>query len=169
MTTPRARGASRPWIVHVHNHQQAVAVHELIRRRLVHRAVGKVLEQHVGRARRPVEVSVALVDDETIQELNGRFRAIPKPTDVLSFRLEEEPDRVAGPPGEPVLLGEIVISAPRAEQQAREYGHSLEREMAYLAVHGCLHLLGYDHEDEASRKVMRAQEEAALEACGLGR
>ncbi len=66
------------------------------------------------------------------------------------------------PPGQPRHLGDVVISFPRAAEQAVEYGHSLRRELAYLAVHGALHLLGYDHETEAEREVMRRKEEAAL-------
>lgn len=159
-------------VVRVHNHQREVPVGEYLRRRIIHRAVREALQQEPSLAGdRPVEVSVALVDEPTIAQLNARFRGIDRPTDVLSFSLDDPddptPPETAG--DEPRLLGEIVISAPRAVAQAQEYGHSVERELAYLAVHGCLHLLGYDHEDEESRRVMRAREEAALEACGLTR
>ena len=159
-------------VVRVHNHQREVPVASYVRRRIIHRALREVLarEPSLGDGR-PVEVSVALVDEPTIAQLNARFRGIDRPTDVLSFSLDDPDDPVPQPPtaDEPRLLGEIVISVPRAVAQAQEYGHSVERELAYLAVHGCLHLLGYDHEDEASRQVMRAREEAALEACGLTR
>lgn len=158
-------------VVRVHNHQREVPVAAYVRRRVLHRAVQEALRREFPEpGARPVEVSVALVDDPTIARLNARFRGVAAPTDVLSFPLEEpgepEPEAAAG---EPRLLGEIVISVPRAVAQAREYGHSVERELAYLAVHGCLHLLGYDHEDEASRRRMREREEAALGACGLTR
>lgn len=156
--------------VHVHNHQQRVPVEGLVRSRVIHRAVERVLRleaNHLPRALDgSVEVSVALVDDETIADLNARFRGKAGPTDVLSFSMDEPPSTQ---PGETVLLGEIVISVPRALAQAREYGHSFEREVAYLAVHGCLHLVGYDHEDEQARRVMREKEEAALQGVGLVR
>ncbi|WP_324667751.1 rRNA maturation RNase YbeY [Geochorda subterranea] len=162
-----------PFVVRVHNHQREVAVSGYLRRRLLHRAVREVLRRELGpEAGRPREVSVALVDEPTIAALNRRFRGVDAPTDVLSFKLEdpEEPEPDPAPdPAEPQLLGEIVISVPRAVAQAEAYGHSVERELAYLAVHGCLHLLGYDHEDEPSRQAMRQREEAALSACGLTR
>lgn len=161
-----------PIVVHVHNHQQVVPVGEYLRRRIVHRAVREALLQEPSLSgSRPVEVSVALVDEPTMAELNARYRGIDRPTDVLSFSLDDPDDPAPAQDAgdEPRLLGEIVISAPRAVAQAQEYGHSVERELAYLAVHGCLHLLGYDHEDEPSRRVMRAREEAALQACGLTR
>ncbi|MFP4015427.1 MAG: rRNA maturation RNase YbeY, partial [Halanaerobiales bacterium] len=79
------------------------------------------------------EISFALVNNSMIQELNGKYRQIDSPTDVLSFSMDEE------------IWGDIIISTERAASQAEEYGHSLEREMGFLAVHGILHLLGYDH------------------------
>ena len=112
-----------------------------------------------------VGITLVITDDEEIQAINSAQRGIDQPTDVLSFPLEGPDDAGSGfvtPPGEPRQLGDIVISFLRAEAQAGEYGHSLRRELAYLAVHGTLHLLGYDHEDEVEREVMRAREEAAL-------
>lgn len=116
-----------------------------------------------------VEVGLRITDDGEIQQLNARFRGQDCPTDVLSFPLEEPPTgEVTGtesfviPEGVPRQLGDIVISFPRAREQAAAYGHSLERELAYLTAHGTLHLLGYDHEDESEREVMRTKEEAAL-------
>ena len=112
-----------------------------------------------------VGITLVVTDDEEIQAINAAQRGIDQPTDVLSFPLEGPDDVASGfvtPPGEPRRLGDIVISFPRAEAQAGDYGHSLRRELAYLTVHGTLHLLGYDHEDEAEREVMRAREEAAL-------
>ncbi len=115
-----------------------------------------------------VEITLVVTDDEEIRALNDAHRGIDEPTDVLSFPLEDSP--LGGgkaavfvtPPDVARHLGDVVISYPRAEAQAREYGHSIRRELAYLMAHGCLHLLGYDHEDEAEREVMRAKEEAAL-------
>lgn len=135
------------------------------------------------------EVGLSLVDDETIRELNREYRGLDKPTDVLSFAMREkgrdEPDIVyedgededgfaeeddAGEPEElPELLGDIVISVPRAALQAREYGHSFERELGFLFVHGFLHLMGYDHEDEEAEKRMFGIQERILQQAGLHR
>ena len=117
----------------------------------------------------PAEVSVTFVDDDTIRELNREYRGKDKPTDVLSFPLYDgEDDALPLPPhedgdeeAEPVALGDIVISAERARAQSVEYGHSFERELAFLAVHSTLHLLGYDHErsEEEDAEQCRRQEE----------
>lgn len=117
------------------------------------------------------EVDVTIVDDEEIHTLNREYRGMDKPTDVLSFALDEdmddsdEPELVGGP--EEHLFGDIIISAETALRQAEEYGHGLEREMTYLAVHGMFHLLGYDHMTEEEKMVMRAKEEEALRAINL--
>lgn len=111
---------------------------------------------------RPVELSVLVTDDATIRDLNRDYRNQDCPTDVLSFSQLEGAAEFPRPPGEPQPLGDIVISYDRVREQAREYGHSEQRELAYLAVHGLLHLLGFDHETEAERAKMRAAEEAAL-------
>ena len=117
------------------------------------------------------EVDVTIVDDEEIHALNREYRDMDKPTDVLSFALDEdseesdEPELVGGP--EEHLYGDIIISAETALRQAEEYGHGLEREMTYLAVHGMFHLLGYDHMTEEEKSVMRAKEEEALRAINL--
>jgi probable rRNA maturation factor len=113
------------------------------------------------------EVSVVFTGDSHIRELNMRYRGQDSPTDVLSFALNEGdpmPD-----PGEEDLLGDVVISLEAAVRQGKEYGHGLRREVAYLAAHGVLHLLGYDHHDEEGRAVMREKEEAALAALGIGK
>ncbi|MGI6285249.1 rRNA maturation RNase YbeY [Neomoorella humiferrea] len=117
------------------------------------------------------EVSLTLVDDAAIQDLNRTYRGIDAPTDVLSFALEENvPDEpVSFTPEVERLLGDIVISVPAAVRQAREYGHSLERELAFLAVHGFLHLLGYDHEGEEAAARMEARQEEILARMGLKR
>jgi probable rRNA maturation factor len=115
------------------------------------------------------EVSVVLSDDEYIHQLNRQFRGKDCPTDVLSFALNEgeEPEIIDGP--EEVLLGDIIISLETATRQAEEYGHSLERELAYLTVHGILHLLGYDHMMEDEKKEMRQEEEYILSFLGINR
>lgn len=122
-----------------------------------------------------VEIGLTLVDDEAIAELNEQYRGVAGPTDVLSFPLftKDELAQIAAEPGlhpeRPLLLGDVVISVETARRQAAEYGHSFGRELAFLLVHGVLHLLGYEHDDEASRAEMRAKEEAVLSATGWPR
>jgi len=115
------------------------------------------------------EVGVVFADDAYIRELNRKYRGIDAATDVLSFALDEgeEPTVQDGP--EEVLLGDIVISLETAERQAEEFGHSLEREVAYLPRPGLLHLVGYDHEKETDKTAMRRQEEHILGTLGIGR
>ncbi len=122
----------------------------------------------------PCEVDVLLTDDGGIREINFEQRGLDEPTDVLSFPMFDlTPGCPPGPENaDPetgrVPLGDIVLSVERAEAQAAEYGHSAERETAYLTVHSVLHLLGYDHTDEREQKAkMRAEEDAALAALGL--
>ena len=113
------------------------------------------------------EVSVSLVNDEVIHVLNKDYRGIDRPTDVLSFALDEaeEPQEIGGP--ETHLLGDIIISAETAVRQGREYGHGLNRELVYLGVHSLLHLLGYDHMNKEDKAVMRQEEEKALQMIHL--
>ena len=122
-----------------------------------------------------LNVGLTITNDDGIKELNLRYRGIDAPTDVLSFPLQqyEAPEKpkvtFPQPPGEPLHLGDVVISYERAVEQARSYEHSLDRELAYLVVHGVLHLLGYDHEDPEEAKLMRQEEESVLKKLGLGR
>lgn len=120
------------------------------------------------------EVSVLMVDDETIRGLNREYRGKDAATDVLSFPMEEpaageiEPKIIGGP--EARILGDIVISVEKVITQAEEYGHSIERELAFLAVHGMLHLLGHDHEADANaKKLMRAEEKRILNELDIAR
>ncbi|MCI8331496.1 MAG: rRNA maturation RNase YbeY [Clostridiales bacterium] len=101
------------------------------------------------------EVSVTLTDNEGIHLLNKQYRGIDRPTDVLSFPLFDEADE------DYVMLGDIVLSLEKARQQAEEYGHSFERETAFLCVHSVLHLLGYDHETgpDEEREMIEKQKE----------
>lgn len=119
------------------------------------------------------EVSIVLTDDREIHALNREYRGVDRPTDVLSFPLMEGEDgnlELNGyPEGEPVALGDVVISLERAREQAVEYGHSLHRELAFLTVHGILHLLGYDHDTHERERLMRAKEEAILASVDLRR
>lgn len=117
-----------------------------------------------------VEISLVLVNDKQIQDLNHDYRNINQPTDVLSFALREtSEDELDFITEDQWLLGDIVISVETAQRQAKEYGHSLERELGFLIVHGCLHLLGYDHETEEGRSIMREKEENVLASLGLTR
>ena len=125
----------------------------------------------------PCEVDVLLTDDEGIHQINLEQRGVDAPTDVLSFPMFEfipgEPpsdDADADPETGLVPLGDMVISLERARAQGEEYGHGTEREVAYLAVHSVLHLLGYDHMDEGPQKrQMRVREEAILGKLGISR
>lgn len=125
------------------------------------------------------EVALTFVDDEKIHELNRDYRGIDRPTDVLSFAMNDTVDDELEivyelEEGEemeniPEVLGDIIISVSRAKLQSEEYGHSLEREIGFLFVHGFLHLLGYDHQDKASEDEMMGKQEAVLIQVGLNR
>ncbi len=116
----------------------------------------------------PAELSITFTDNDGIQRLNCDFRGIDAPTDVLSFPLTDY-EETALPIDDPELcLGDIVISLERAEAQAKEFGHSFEREVAFLCVHSMLHLLGYDHEtSEEDDADMRRRQSEILEGMGL--
>ena len=133
---------------------------------LIRRAVIASLE-YEGYAN-DAEISLTLTDNEGIQRLNLEFRDIDKPTDVLSFPLtdyEESEFPIDDPEGSP---GDIVISLERAAEQAQEFGHSFEREVAFLTVHSMLHLLGYDHvNSEEEDAEMRRRQREILESMGL--
>lgn len=109
-------------------------------------------------------ISVTLVDNEYIHEINRNYRHIDRPTDVISFAfLDDNPNRdKMFQSKEMVVLGEIYISIDKAKEQALAYGHSVERELSFLFVHGLLHLLGYDHMNENDEKIMFALQEEIL-------
>ena len=111
------------------------------------------------------EVSLSIVDMETIHRLNKEYREVDRPTDVLSFPMDEEGYDNEGNPI--FLLGDIVICLDVAENQAKDFGHSLEREMMYLICHSTLHLLGYDHIEEDDKKVMRSKEKEVMKNLGV--
>ena len=114
------------------------------------------------------EVSVTLTDNEGIHALNKQYRNIDAPTDVLSFPLVEYENTEEPPVDEATMLGDIVISLERAEEQADEFGHSFEREVAFLTVHSMLHLLGYDHvNSEAEDEEMRSRQRDIMKNLGL--
>lgn len=115
------------------------------------------------------EVSVNFVDEEEIRQLNHEHRGLDKSTDVLSFALNEGEDDLAEIEGMPNLLGDIIISIEHIAKQAEEYGHSFERELGFLVVHGFLHLLGYDHMNQEDEKIMFGRQEEILSSYGLVR
>lgn len=116
------------------------------------------------------QVSVTLVDNEAIREINREHRNIDSATDVLSFPLGDDDSFDTDPDTGAILLGDIVISLERAAEQAREYGHSFRREVAFLITHSLFHLLGYDHVDsEEDEKLMFGKQEKVLEALGITR
>lgn len=112
----------------------------------------------------PVELSVVITDDRVVQELNRTYRGIDATTDVLAFALADESQRLPfiAPPDGILHLGEVLISYPQAERQAKEQGHPLKQELGLLVIHGVLHLLGYDDEDSENEQKMRAMEEKLL-------
>ena len=117
-----------------------------------------------------VEVSVSFVNNEQIRQLNREFRQKDAPTDVLSFPLGENGSYDRNPETGALQLGDIVISIEKAVEQAKIYGHSLQREIGFLTVHSMLHLLGYDHEAGGLEQVrMREKEESVLAKLGLRR
>lgn len=143
------------------------------------------LEQTITKALLQVEkmagfsfaLNILLADDNEIARLNSEFRGMDSTTDVLSFPeyelggallqtvlQEQELERS----GENIVVGDIAISMPRALEQAEEYGHSLSRELSFLAVHGTLHLLGYDHMTPEDETLMRQKQKEVLDAAGLG-
>jgi probable rRNA maturation factor len=125
------------------------------------------------------EVALTFVDDKQIHELNRDYRGIDRPTDVLSFAMNDsidgeleivyELEEGEELQGIPEMLGDIIISVSRAKLQSEEYGHSLEREIGFLFVHGFLHLLGYDHQDKVTEDEMMSKQEAVLVQVGLNR
>lgn len=102
------------------------------------------------------EISISLVTNSEIRELNRDFRSIDKETDVLSFPMEDEFSMVP-------LLGDIIISMEKANEQALEFGHTLEREVAYLTTHSMFHLMGYDHMEDDDKDIMRGKEKQVMQ------
>ena len=115
------------------------------------------------------EVSVTLVDNARIRELNSEYRDIDRETDVLSFPMGDEDGFEVDPDTDAVLLGDIVLSLEKAQAQAEEYGHSFKREVAFLITHSLFHLLGYDHMTPEEEAEMFAKQEKVLEKLGITR
>ncbi len=137
-------------------------------RMLIRRSCNAVLTNEGFRG--DAEISVTIVDDEKIHELNRQYRNVDRSTDVLSFPLGENGVYDINYDTGAKMLGDIVISIEHAFAQAERFGHSLQREIGFLTVHSLLHLLGYDHENGGLEAVhMREKEEAALTQMGLKR
>ncbi len=113
-----------------------------------------------------IYISVMLTDEENIKDINKKYRNIDKATDVLSFPMFEK-DEIENAKTRKEPLGDIVICIPIVQKQAIEYGHSVDREFAYMLVHGFYHLMGYDHIQEEDKKEMRLKEENVLNKLGL--
>jgi len=115
------------------------------------------------------EINISVVDDANIRELNLKHRGLDEATDVLSFPFCTRGELAeAGRYGR-FILGDVVVSADTAAAQADEYGHGIERELAFLTVHGALHLLGYDHEDPDEAEIMEVKQKTILESMSIGR
>ncbi len=114
----------------------------------------------------PYEMSLVFTDSETVQKLNRDYRGVDEPTDVLAFYMLPQhgaDSDFVSPPDDITHLGEVIISYPKAVEQAEEQGHSTEQELTLLIIHGILHLLGYDHEKSEEEAKMRAREKELLE------
>jgi len=132
---------------------------------LMRKAVAATLK-YEGINIKNTEVSITFANNLSIRELNREYRGIDRPTDVLSFPLEENIAELEG--SDLLTLGDIVISLERAMEQAQEFGHSFNREVAFLCIHSMLHLLGYDHElGEAEDKDMRQRQREIIKSIGL--
>ncbi len=153
--------------VTIQNRQKAVKVTPEMRK-LIRLSCAAVLENQGFSDL--AEVVVTFVDDAEIKKLNNEFRSIDKSTDVLSFPLGEDGEYDLNPETGAYSLGDVVISVEHAVAQSEEYGHSFERELAYLTVHSMLHLLGFDHVNGGEEAaLMRKTEEEAMTVLGLTR
>ena len=114
-------------------------------------------------------ISIILTNPENIQRINKEYRNIDKPTDVLSFPMFEKEELENAKFENQEVLGDIIISIEKVKEQAEEYGHSFERELAYMVVHGFYHLIGFDHMIEEEKEIMRAKEENVLEKLDIVR
>lgn len=145
-------------IIYYENAQEKIAIPQSLEQKLIAGLNATAKLHDLGDE---TQVSVTLVTDEEIHQLNRDYRQVDRPTDVLSFAFDEAEEPAMEGFGVHVL-GDIIISGETANRQGQEFGHGLEREIIYLAVHGLLHLLGYDHMEEADKKIMRVEEERAL-------
>lgn len=139
--------------------------------KLIKEVVNKVLEEE--KVLTEVDVYITLTNNEEIHKINKEYRDVDRPTDVLSFPMyeREEIKDLKNDTDDEVekILGDIIVSIEKVREQAEEYGHSFERELAYLVTHGMLHLLGYDHMIEEEKVVMRKREEEILGTLNITR
>jgi probable rRNA maturation factor len=141
---------------------------DLLVRRAAEAAIAESAFPQLATTQRPVEISVLLTGDDQVRELNAEYRGKRKPTNVLSFPMAEVDDllkaNVAGPE---LLLGDIIVAHGVCEAEAADKGLSVEQHATHLIVHGTLHLLGYDHQDDADAAEMEAREVRALSRLGI--
>lgn len=128
--------------------------------------IKEILKSEEVKSDKPFYLSIMLTDNKSIQVINRDYRGKDSPTDVISFAYHETEDFDIGPYD---VLGDIIISLERVEEQRIEYNHSFEREFFYVLTHGVLHILGYDHIDEEDKKIMRCREEEILAKFGYRR
>ena len=140
--------------IYIENRQEIIQINSNIND-IIERTIKEALMLEKGNLN--YEVSVSIVDNHEIKELNREYRGIDEETDVLSFPMEDE-FVMEGP----LLLGDIIISAEKALEQAEEYNHSLYREMSYLTAHSMFHLMGYDHMADDEKSIMRKKEKEIM-------
>jgi probable rRNA maturation factor len=141
---------------------------EQLARQAAEAAIAESAFPQLASAERPIEISVRLSGDEEVRALNSEWRGKDKPTNVLSFPMLEDDDlRDANIAGPELLLGDIILARGVCETEAAEKGVSIEHHATHLLVHGTLHLLGYDHHDDAEAADMEAREVRALERLGI--
>lgn len=124
-----------------------------------------ILNANLEKKDKDVYVSILFTNNEKIKELNSKYRGKDSSTDIISFAYNDHKEIKE----EVEILGDIVVSIEKVKEQAKEYGHSFEREFYYILIHGILHLLGYDHIENRDKKIMREKEEEILSAFGYGR
>ncbi|MBR3133503.1 MAG: rRNA maturation RNase YbeY [Clostridia bacterium] len=136
--------------------------------KIIKSVVSKCFEVE-GLSEKNYYINFILTTPDEIQKINNEFRKINKATDVLSFPMFEKEEIFSKPDEIREVLGDIVISIEKVKEQADEYGHSFERELSYMVVHGFYHLMGYDHIEQEEKKVMREKEENVLEKLNVVR
>ncbi|MFA5055179.1 MAG: rRNA maturation RNase YbeY [Dehalococcoidia bacterium] len=151
---------------HLIAHEINIDIKPLYRRRLTQKWLREVVATTLStqKVNRPVELSLLITGDDEVHRLNRDYRGVDKTTDVITFALTEDRDdtEFVTPPDKISRLGEVIISYPQAASQARENKQTIKAELAWLVVHGLLHLLGYDHQDDASEAAMRKREDIIL-------
>jgi probable rRNA maturation factor len=145
-------------------HEINIDIKPPYRRRLTQKWLREVVAATLSSQKidRPVELSLLVTGDEEVHKLNREYRGIDATTDVISFALSENAAEFVTPPDRISRLGEVIISYPQAASQARENKQTIKAELAWLVVHGLLHLLGYDHQDDKSEAIMRKREDKIL-------